>query len=256
MHPLVAVGGLHVPGSAVRGLERSLDTLCREFGFPDGDEFKWSPPRGSWQRTDLQGERRERFHLVALSIARDAGATAIVVMTDSKTAPLSPTRTHEESATMMFLERAQESLAPDRHAIIVFDRPGGDRASERRFLATTMESLRAGTTYSKLDRLALAVATDSKLSRLIQLADVVTACSTSYVAGERNHSPRIFREGVLPLLREDYSCKGGRGLKIHPDIRYRNLYHWLLEDEYYVRYQDSRKLPMPGHQYAVSAGTA
>jgi hypothetical protein len=256
MHPLVAVGGIHVPGDAVRGLERSLDVLCAEFGFPEGDEFKWSPSRGTWQRTNLQAERREHFHLGALALARDAGATAIVMMTDTKTGPLPPTKTHEESATMMFLERAQESLPAGRHAIIVFDRPGGDRSTERRFLATTMESLRTGTTYSSLDRLALAVATDSKLSRLIQLADVVTACSTSYVAGEKTHSPRIFKDGVLPLLREDYTCRGGRGLKIHPDIRYRNLYHWLLEDEHYVRYQGGQKLPMAGHQYATSPDTA
>lgn len=256
MHPLVAVGGIYVPGDAVRSLERALDAWCAEFEFPAGEEFKWSPSRGTWQRTNLRDERRERFHLGALALARDAGAVAIVMMTDTKTSPLSPTTSHEESATMMFLERAQESLAAGRHAIIVFDRPGGDRGTERRFLATTMESLRTGTTYSSLDRLALAVATDSKLSRLIQLADVVTSCTTAFVAGEKNHSPRIFAEGVLPLLREEYSCVGGRGVKIHPDYRYRNLYHWLLEDEMYVRYQGGQQLPMAAHPYAESPDVA
>jgi len=45
------------------------------------------------------------------------------------------------------------------------------------------------------------------------------------------------------LLREDYGCKGGRGLKIHPDLRYGNLYHWLLGDEAFVRYEGGIDLP-------------
>src|SRR4051812_33178397 len=85
-----------------------------------------------------------------------------------------------------------------------------------------------GTAYSALARLALAVATDSQLSRLVQLADVVTSCTASIVGGERRFAPKVFEAGVLPLLRRDYGCVGGRGLKLHPDYRYRNLYHWLL----------------------------
>jgi hypothetical protein len=101
--------------------------------------------------------------------------------------------------------------------------------------------------------LALAVATDSKLSRLVQLADVVTACSTSYVAGEARYAPTIFKDGIRPLLREDFGCTGGRGLKLHPDFRYRNLYHWLLGDEHYVRYQNvEHQLPASGYLYSGS----
>jgi hypothetical protein len=91
--------------------------------------------------------------------------------------------------------------------------------------------------------LALAVSTDSKLSRLLQLADIITSCATNFVAGEDKWSPLIFREGVLPMLRSDYGCVGGRGLKIHPDMRYGNLYHWLLGDEMFVRYQGGFQLP-------------
>lgn len=41
MGPLVAVGGVHVVGDAVRDLELALDALCKKTGFPDGEEFKW-----------------------------------------------------------------------------------------------------------------------------------------------------------------------------------------------------------------------
>ena len=118
----------------------------------------------------------------------------------------------------MFLERAQACLPPQRHAIVLFDRPSGDRRSETYFLLSTLTLLRTGTAYSQLDQLALAVSTDSKLSRLVQLADIVTSCATSYVAGEDQYSPRIFDEGILPLLRRDFGCIGGRGLKLPPGL--------------------------------------
>jgi hypothetical protein len=51
------------------------------------------------------------------------------------------------------------------------------------FLSSCIEKIRTGTAYTKLDRLALALSTDSKLSRLLQLADVVTACSTNVLVG-------------------------------------------------------------------------
>lgn len=144
---------------------------------------------------------------------------------------------------MIFLERAQASLGRDRHALVVFDRPGGGPQAEFHFLSKTINRIRAGTAYTKLDKLALALAADSKLSRLLQLADVVTSCSRAFVSGETTWSPQIFNEGILPILREDYGCKGGRGLKIQPDLRYGNLYHWLLGDTYFVRYQQGFPLP-------------
>lgn len=244
MGPLVAVGGVHVAGDRVRDLELALDSLCNRTGFPDGEEFKWSPDRKSWEYSNLKFAERDEFNLAALKIAKDAGATGIVVMEDiTKRQADAKAPSHEVDVTRMFLERAQSHLGPEMHAIVIADRPGGGRKAETEFLSAALTSLRAGTSYTKLDKLALAVSTDSKLSRLLQLADVVTSCATNFVAGEDKWSPLIFREGVLPLLRFDYGCIGGRGLKIHPDLRYGNLYHWLLGDEMFVRYQGGCSLP-------------
>jgi hypothetical protein len=179
-----------------------------------------------------------------LKIAKDAGATGIVVMEDiTKRQADATAPSHEVDVTRMFLERAQSQLGPETHAVVIADRPGGGRKAETEFLAEALTSLRAGTSYTKLDRLALAVSTDSKLSRLLQLADIVISCATNFVAGENKWSPLIFRDGVLPMLRSDYGCVGGRGLKIHPDLRYGNLYHWLLDDEMFVRFQSGFPLP-------------
>jgi hypothetical protein len=144
---------------------------------------------------------------------------------------------------MMFLERAHAQVPAGRTALVVFDRQDGDHRDDFAFLSACVDKLRAGTAYTNLDKLALALSSDSKLSRLLQLADVVAACSTSFVAGESRWSPTVFREGILPLLREEYGRRGGCGLKIHPDLRYGNLYHWLLGDSHFVRYQTGSPLP-------------
>jgi hypothetical protein len=112
-----------------------------------------------------------------------------------------------------------------------------------RFLLSCVSRIKLGTRYAALDRLALALSTDSKLSRLVQLADVVTSCATSYVSGEDRHSPDVFRDGVRPLLREEQGRRGGYGLKIHPDLRYGNLYHWLLGDSEILRPHLLKDLP-------------
>jgi hypothetical protein len=243
MGPLVVVGGIHVPGESVRDLEVGLDKLCADAGFPPGDEFKWSPPDGAWMRDGLVDEARTEFFLSALGLAADTGVKAIVVMEDTNRAQASSEcDTPEEDVTMMFLERAQASLG-GRHGIVVFDRPGGKQKDEDEFLAKSIERIRSGTAYTKLDKLTLALATDSKLSRSIQLADVVTSCSRAFVSGETTFSPPVFNEGILPILREEYGCKGGRGLKIQPDYRYGNLYHWLLGDTHHVKFQEGHPLP-------------
>src|SRR5262249_31390569 len=127
------------------------------------------------------------------------------------------------------------------------DRQGGRERDDFEFLSSCMAKIRMGTGYTKLDRLALALSSDSKLSRLLQPADVVTASATSFVAGGTRYSPPVFLEGVLPLLRREFGRRGGCGLKIHPDWRYGNLYHWLLGDEMFVRYQNG--FPLPSAQF-------
>ena len=82
MGSLVSAGGIHVPGDHVRRLETGLDVLCDEFGFPTGEEFKWSPGRELWMRKNLVGKGRENFFVRALSLAQELSITAVVVVED------------------------------------------------------------------------------------------------------------------------------------------------------------------------------
>lgn len=124
MGPLVAVGGVHIAGDQVRDLELALDSLCNRTGFPDGEEFKWSPDKKSWEYSNLKFSARDEFNLAALKIAEEAGATGIVVMEDiSKRQADAKAPSHEADVTRMFLERAQSHLGPATHAIVISDRP-------------------------------------------------------------------------------------------------------------------------------------
>jgi hypothetical protein len=117
-----------------------------------------------------------------------------------------------------------------------------------------LETLQAGTNYVLPDRIAInVVSTPSKLVRLLQLADVVTSCTTAMVSGENNFAPLIFPE-VRKLMVSSLGRVGGYGLKIHPDVRYRNLYHWLVGDTHFVRGWMGGPMPMPLSSYPYSKG--
>ena len=250
MGRLVAVGGLHIPSAQVGRLERALDALCAECGFPQGDEFKWSPGRELWMRDNLVDKARESFFLRALGLASVAGATALVVIEDCyKGRAHAKAASPEEDVVVLFLERAHIHLTgTSTEAMLLTDRPSGSRQDEVKFLSTCLTTMRFGTDFVLPDRLTLAVATQSKLVRLLQLADVVVSCTLAYVGGETAHSPAIFNGAILPILRGG----GGIGLKIQPDGRYANLYYWLLGDHILRRRNRFVELPDRGRAYFAS----
>ena len=254
MNPLVAVGGIHVPSDQVRTLERGIDDLCDAAGFPDGEEFKWSPEPKSWMHKQLVHGARESFFLGVLDTARACGVTSLVVARDTKSSSaVKGAETSEVDALKMCLERANNHLDDtETHALVLVDRPSGNRKSEDLFLARCLETLRKGTGFVVPERLTLVVTTESKHVRLLQLADLVVGSTLARVAGEAQYSPRIF-EAIKPMLRRDGARVGGVGLKLHPDFRYGNLYHWLLDDEWITRGWHRVELPEPGRPYHAAA---
>jgi hypothetical protein len=258
MGPMVGVGGLHVPSASVKRLERALDDLCERTGFPTGEEFKWSPQRGAWMRDGLVEDARREFFRTALALARSLGATTIAVAEDADRARARPeSQTPEEDVVTMFLERAQSHLrATQTEAMLIFDRPAGGRKAESAFLAMCIETIGSGTAWVDFDHLTLALASDSKLVRLLQLADVVVGCTLSRVGGETPHSPPVF-EAVRPLLRRDHVGRvGGFGLKLHPDLCFANLYHWLAGDREHWKQQVRYELPDARWPYATAPDRA
>jgi len=217
--PLVAIGGVHVPEEAIKPLEADLEQLCEEFGFPPGEPFKWSPGRDLWMHDQLIEDARERFFLRALGLAHARGVQVCVVVEDTDRGQATAAPTPEDDVVQLFLERADNHVRMlGRRAIVIADRPGGDRAAEERFLGRCIETVRQGRAFVQFRHLALVITTPAKLVRLLQLADVVTSCTVSFVGGHVRYAEPVF-DVIRPMLRTELGRIGGVGLKIQPDLR-------------------------------------
>jgi hypothetical protein len=252
MGPLVAIGGLWIPDASVSPLEREIDRLCQTFGFPEGQEFKWSPGRNLWMARNLVEDRRQDFFLQVLQRLEEKGAQAMIVIDGSAGIDL-PKGDPTVNAAKWFLERVDNHLRTVGHdGVVIFDSPAGDRPTESAFLARCLETLRKGTTYVKPQRIALNVlATHSHMVRLLQAADIVTSSTVAAVSGEDRYAPPIFH-AIRPMLLQSRGRIGGVGLKLHPDYRYVNLYHWLVGDDTFWKGYSGWGLPMAGRPYYES----
>lgn len=254
MRPLVGVGGVVIDGTRLRSLCERLDAVCVTAGFPArpdrNAEFKWSPGKELWMRGGLVGDGRAQFFASVLAIAKEHEASAILVAVDTKASPAHTGKSHEMDALLLLLERFHKTLGAE-DGVVVCDTPGGDRADEADFLSTCITTLSTGTDYVKFRRLALPVMTGpSHLVRPLQLADVITSCTLAFIAGEKKYAPATFA-AVKPLLRRDGERIAGYGVKIHPDYRYANLYHWLLGDTDFWKGSTSTPLPIATRSYAT-----
>lgn len=255
MGHLVAVGGVHVPSDGVQALMKTLEETCTEYGFPSyKDEFKWSPGRRDWMRTNLVGNDRAEFFADCLEAAKEEGVEAFVVIEDKSRKSTDGNRDdHEMAAVKVFLERSDYHLrSNDTEALVIADHPAGGRKAEERFLSECVETLRDGTRFMDLENIAHVFTQDSKSTRLLQLADLIVGCTLSYVSGEDEHSPKLFENQIKGMLREEGGRKGGIGLKLHPDYNFANLYHWLLGDDVLWRGGVGFPLPMSGRAYVNS----
>lgn len=254
MGALVAAGGVLVPEGEAMSLRGALGLRCAEAGFGDRDPFKWSPGRELWMHHHLVGEERRKFFAGVLADAAAHGIEAIVVVEDTTYAVAAGRETHEQDAVVLLLERVNRSLRRlEARGVVFADRPGGGRHEEEAFLASCLETLVAGTAFMTFDCVAAIATSISRLDRLAQLADLVTAATTSAVAGYMREDTAVLGE-MLPLFRRGHARVGGSAVKIHPDMRYVNLYHWLFGDPEYLRVgRLGFTLPSPRHPYARSS---
>lgn len=249
---LVSVAALCVRADGARATERALEATCDEYGFPDGEEFKWSPRRGSWMYSNLTGLDRARFFSLIAEHLIDGGCFATVVMEDDGRSPATRALTAKQDVVVLLLERVANRLKElGETAFVVADRPGGDRREEDRFVADCLSALEKGTDYVKHHEVTFVVTTDSKFLRLLQSADLVASCMTAYVAGESTYSPPIVTR-LLPLFPTAYDRRAGYSIKIHPSYSFANLHHWLFGESQWVRCQMGVPMPLKGWAYYTS----
>lgn len=255
MGPLVAAGAICINADYARHAERALKELCQRTGFPDGEEFKWSPRRNSWMHENLVEGYREQFFTNAVQILTECGALGVVVAEDEARRPANRLLTHEQDVVVLVLERVANRLKElGSTGLVVADRPGGGRSDENRFLAQCLTTLETGTDYVQHNEISFVISTDSRHVRLLQAADLLASCVTAYLAGETRYSPAIAGQ-LMKILPAAYGRRGGYSVKLHPDFLYANLYHWLLGDTDFVRFQNGWPLPMQSRSYAKGPET-
>lgn len=258
MGQLVSVGGIIIHGDQARELEGYVDWVLREFGFPKGETFKWSPAKGSWMYDGLKDKVRQAFFCQILDATAATGTKVQVTIEDkSRRVANSASETHEQDVITLALERFQSFLGREKSSgIVIAAQPGGGPKDEKRFLAECLQLRDAGSDYVQFDRLATNVLTSPFVNaRLLQVADVVVSCTTALVAGNDKHSLPVF-DRIKPLFLAEDGRIGGVGLKLHPLPCFGNLYHWLVGDEYLKRGSSGYPLPMNNWPYASDAMVA
>src|SRR5438094_3975040 len=121
----------------------ALERLCRQAGFPSGEEFKWSPRRDSWMHDNLRDEDRRDFFASVLTTAAEHSVQVTVVISDTTSAyACSGSTSPEHDVTTMFLERTTNALrTANALGVVVVDRPGGGRAAEERFVGACLDTI-------------------------------------------------------------------------------------------------------------------
>ena len=253
---MLSAGGIIIPADRSGVLERQLQELCADVGFPDREEFKYSPGQELWMRDNLAHPQREEFFLASIELASQHDPTVIVAMEDTDYKRATDVETPELDVSVLLLERINNvAEQADDDVIVISDRPGGGRGDEEAFLSETLGVLLEGTEFVRFDRVPInLLTTSSRHVRCLQLADLVTSSTTAFVSGEDTYSPNLFA-AILPFVYRMYDCHGGRGVKIHPDYRYANLYHWLLGDTHAVRYPTGLPYPLISRPYAGGPDT-
>lgn len=188
-------------------------------------------------------------------MAEERKVRATIVVEDSAHQTATGASSAESDVSRMFLERGHNQLGGTRgDGIVIADRPGGGGRMKIDFSSVVLRPYRAAqrADYMKPDRIAInVVSTPSRLVRLLQAADLVTSCTVAMVGGEPQFAPPVFA-AIKRLLLTDMGRIGGVGLKIHPDYRYVNLYHWLLGDRYLVR--GNSGIPLPDARSPYGSG--
>ena len=232
---LVAFGGYLIQDTCIRPLASDVDEVLKSFHVPLDTEIKWSLPHGNWIRDNLPEFDKASLYQCVLEVLNKHNAVAVVAIWDCGRTTLKGIDAFEKCVDFVF-ERMSIHLAKnDSYCLIIADRPGGGKTQEETFLNTFIERLETGTEYVPPDRVLLNIlTTPSKMVRQLQLADLITSISTAMVAKKYKYAKSNF-EKIKPLLmKNSYGYIGGTGLKLFPD-QLINLYHWIIEEDSYIR---------------------
>lgn len=257
MGKIVAFGGVLIAGDQLRTLSQRIDEIATSFGIPAGEEIKWSPKKGSWIYSNLQGDSRAKCYKEILTAAQEAGCKAVVTACDFEMRKLKPEWGFERCVTYT-LERVSTYLSKSsQQAVIIADRPSGGHKEADQFLEAFVEHLSSNHNHMLEETFSLNMLTaQSHMTRHLQIADLVVAITTAMVAGQTKWAAEYFEIVKGMLLRNVLGNIGGTGLKVYPD-KLVNLYHWVLGETAFVKAANGMgwRLPSENILYFSDDGT-
>ncbi|MBB6396198.1 hypothetical protein BKA00_003112 [Actinomadura coerulea] len=231
---LISVGGVIVPEHAVAAFATALDSIRADLKFPDGEEIKWKPPKGTFQASaggPLITELRQRM----LQAAIDGGIKSAVVVWDRGRLPWEKADVEPAILTYLYDRISLYLRQHDDVGIIIADQPGGSRKDEMKWLADTLGLTREGTRFATPDRVVSPILTaPSHHVPHLQLADLVTAATTAAVAGYP--AGTTLAPWLKKLARTNaYGLVGGAGVVLWPRDDLLDLYYWIFGEQQYVK---------------------
>jgi hypothetical protein len=217
MGRLVALGAVVFPERAIADYARQAEALYASLGVPSDTELKWSPPDGSFLKSEAG--RRVRGSLVQrmLELAVHVDARSVVVVWDTGRATELQGKSAEQKVLDFLYERVSMCLGNDV-GMMIADKPAGGRTSDdEKWLASTLELTNYGTDYINPEHVVLPIVTaPSHHLRQLQLADLVTGATAAVVAGGNSYA-----DNLAPLLltlahKNRRGLAGGAGVKLQP----------------------------------------
>jgi len=250
---LVGVGAVVFPERSLVGYTDGMRALRDELGVPRNIELKWSPPDGHWLKTPEGNAIRTSLRRRMLTLAGELGAHSLTVIWDRGHLAWSIPDTRRTVLTYLYDKVSLCLATMDDHGVVIADEPGGGPADQKAWLAKTLPLTDAGTDYTKPDRIILPITTaPSHHIPHLQLADLVTGATTAAIAGNR-FALDLKLELMALVQRNSYGRVGGAGLTLWPpDLN--NLFHWICDDDAYIRSGVGVQLPQAGLLFADSDG--
>lgn len=231
MGKLLGFGGVFVPEEVLGSLEQKINGICELYGFPKGEEIKWSPKRKSWIYQNLHGEDRAKCYSEILEATASFGCQALVVVCDTGRTTLKGEKAFKKVVEFTF-ERIEMHLAKIKKlGVIVADRPGGGHREDDQFLAEFLDRINEGTDYVVPEHVPINILTTPSH---LQVADLVTGITCAMVGGQTKYAKQFFPIIKKMFISNSYGYIGGTGLKVFPDELI-NLYYWVLEETYFVK---------------------
>ena len=250
---LVGVGAVLFPEESLIAYTVGIRSLRTELGVPSSVELKWSPPDGNWLKTPEGNTIRTALRTRMLDLASDLGARSLAVVWDRGKVSWPVADVRQQVLKYLYDQASLCLRIMDGQAVVIADEPGGGPSDQKAWLAETLRLTDEGTEYTMPDRIVLPIMTaPSHHVPHLQLADLIAGATTAAVAG--NPYALALKPQLTRLAhRNNRRRVGGAGLSLWPPDLY-NLFHWLYNDDTYIRGNSGYPMPDPSLPYADSDG--